>query len=54
MRLCIIGAVCNGKFTVTTLKSYFSHCLDCLDCLDYRMWEDSTPHMADVDTREKD
>ena len=37
--------VYKGEFTITTLKSRFSHCLDCLDSL---MWEERIPKMADM------
>ena len=42
---CRCSCVYKGEFTVTTLKSRFSHCLDCLDSL---MWEERIPKMADM------
>jgi hypothetical protein len=45
MRLTVNAVVYNGKSTITTLKSHFSHCLNCLESL---MREDSTPKMADI------
>jgi hypothetical protein len=40
----------DGKFTVTTFKSRFSHFLNWLN---YLAWEDSTSLMADMGPREK-